>query len=440
MAKLNSSNVFGDLGVSGNTTSKSMNIIDATVGIFLTSPSQSFDYKIDLGNDYLNLVGQNGYGIRMNENGRLGLGPNQSPNPLTADVVCTELHSFDGISADGVFSGNGSGLLNVNADTIDSLDSTSFLRSNTNDIFSGGYIRFNDNSEARFGSGSDLRIDHDGTNNWFRSYNDGADTIFQVQDGVGTSRYFHMRNDGDFEIDGIYSGNGSGLTNVDAATVDGLNGSAFIRSNSNDNVTADTEWQDNYEIRLGSSADFRMWFNGSHTYFRSYHDGGNIYFRGDDSNGTYAPLLYMVNATTAPYLRLFRKGVERLRTTSAGVTVYDDVTANSDRRLKENIETLTDTLDGIGQIRGVRYNRIDGDDREKVRIGVIAQEVEKVFPELVYEQEHGDDFDEEVYKEVNYMKLSAVLVQGINEQQKTINSLQEQINELKEIVGNGKSE
>lgn len=131
---------------------------------------------------------------------------------------------FRGAVTAASFSGSGSGLTSVDADTVDGqhasaflgvndkaadsnlldgINSTEFVRSNANDIKTG-YLRFNDNYELRLGSGSDLRIDHDGTNNWFRSYNHGADNIFQVQDSGGASRYFHMRNYGNMEIDGKF--------------------------------------------------------------------------------------------------------------------------------------------------------------------------------------------------------------------------------------------
>ncbi len=61
------------------------------------------------------------------------------------------------------------------------------------------------------------------------------------------------------------------------------------------------------------------------------------------------------------------------------------------------------------------------------QIGLIAQEVEKVFPELVRTDDNG-------YKAVSYEKLTVVLLEGIKEQQKQIESLQNQIGELKTIM------
>ena len=69
-----------------------------------------------------------------------------------------------GIITASSFSGNGASLTNVNADTLDSLDSTQFLRSDAADIKSAGSLTFNDNIQALFGNSADLKIYHNGTN------------------------------------------------------------------------------------------------------------------------------------------------------------------------------------------------------------------------------------------------------------------------------------
>ncbi len=111
---------------------------------------------------------------------------------------------------------------------------------------------------------------------------------------------------------------------------------------------------------------------------------------------------------------------ERLRISAAGNANFSGtVTANSDETLKENVVGITNALDKVMDLRGVYFNRIgkNYDDRE---IGVIAQEVEKVLPELVKENPDGT-------KAVAYQNMVAVLIEAIKEQQ-------EQINELKETV------
>ena len=90
---------------------------------------------------------------------------------------------------------------------------------------------------------------------------------------------------------------------------------------------------------------------------------------------------------------------------AGAATFNDNVTAYSDERLKDNIETLEDGLDKVEQLRGVTYTR---DEREN--IGVIAQEVEKILPEIVLTAD-----DEMGTKSVDYSRLTAVLIEAVKD-------------------------
>ena len=90
---------------------------------------------------------------------------------------------------------------------------------------------------------------------------------------------------------------------------------------------------------------------------------------------------------------------------AGAATFNDNVTAYSDERLKDNIETLTDGLAKVEQLRGVTYTR---DDKEN--IGVIAQEIEKILPEIVLTAD-----DEMGTKSVDYSRITAVLIEAVKE-------------------------
>lgn len=94
-----------------------------------------------------------------------------------------------------------------------------------------------------------------------------------------------------------------------------------------------------------------------------------------------------------------------------------DITAFSDSRIKENIETLPNALESVKQMRGVTYNKIG---EEKQSIGVIAQEVQSVLPELV--SEHNDGM-----LSVAYGNITAVLIEAIKEQQNQIDNLKSKL-------------
>lgn len=96
------------------------------------------------------------------------------------------------------------------------------------------------------------------------------------------------------------------------------------------------------------------------------------------------------------------------------------ITEASDERIKENIETIESPLEKIQALRGVSYNKKDNPDN--LEIGFIAQEVEKVVPELVKTE---DDM-----KSVSYARTVALLVEGMKEQQKQIEILTTRIKVL----------
>ena len=109
-------------------------------------------------------------------------------------------------------------------------------------------------------------------------------------------------------------------------------------------------------------------------------------------------------------------------------TIAGDLSINSDARLKANIISLGSTLAKVLQIDGKSYT-MKKDENKKQKIGVLAQDIEKVFPELVSES-NG-------VKSVNYQGLVPVLINALKEQQTEIEILKEQqaeIDELKEMV------
>jgi hypothetical protein len=97
---------------------------------------------------------------------------------------------------------------------------------------------------------------------------------------------------------------------------------------------------------------------------------------------------------------------------NASTTTFKDIILNgriittSDRKLKTNIHPLTNTLQHIRDIHGHSYQRVD-QDTERVQIGLIAQEVETSYPELVTEEEGT--------KRVDYISFIAVLLECIKE-------------------------
>ena len=104
----------------------------------------------------------------------------------------------------------------------------------------------------------------------------------------------------------------------------------------------------------------------------------------------------------------------------------------SDARFKTNITTLVDALENLKKLRGVSYDWDQDSNPERnfdnsKQIGLIAQEIEKVYPELVNTDAKG-------YKSVEYSKLVAVLIEAIKEQAKLIEQQQNSLNQTKASI------
>ena len=105
----------------------------------------------------------------------------------------------------------------------------------------------------------------------------------------------------------------------------------------------------------------------------------------------------------------------------------NDFISTSDRRLKENIETLEDPFLVLNQLEPVSYNwTLTG----QKGFGLIAQEVEQVIPELVLEIDTNttEKNSDNKIKTVDYGKIVCVLIEAIKVQQVMINNLNNKIN------------
>ena len=94
-------------------------------------------------------------------------------------------------------------------------------------------------------------------------------------------------------------------------------------------------------------------------------------------------------------------------------TLVGTLTESSDVALKTNINTIDSALNKVNQMRGVSYDRTDTNISST---GLIAQELEKIAPELVQ--------DNEEYKSVSYTKLTAYLVEAIKELSNKVKDLE----------------
>ena len=127
----------------------------------------------------------------------------------------------------------------------------------------------------------------------------------------------------------------------------------------------------------------------------------------------------------------------------------DVIAYYSDERLKTKVGSIENALDKISKLNGFYYVENDlaksfGYKNEKRQLGLSAQEVQEVLPEIVTLAPFDMDTDDngnilgsksgEDYLTVNYAKVVPLLVEGIKEQTEIIKSQQKQIDELKEMI------
>ena len=102
---------------------------------------------------------------------------------------------------------------------------------------------------------------------------------------------------------------------------------------------------------------------------------------------------------------------------AGAATFNNDITAFSDRRLKTDIKNIENALPKVMQMQGVYYKRNDVEDARE-QIGVLAQDMEAILPEVVLTAD-----DEMQTKSVDYGKITSVLIEAIKELKKEINEL-----------------
>lgn len=179
-----------------------------------------------------------------------------------------------------------------------------------------------------------------------------------------------------------------------------------------------------YAISNTASGLYVSQFSNSSTYYSALTITSNNQIGG----ANYAGLLTLTNSAGGSnpnkYIRINSTGgLEIINSAYSSVlytfdnsgnfTALQNITAYSDERLKSNISTISNALDKVKALRGVEF-----DKDEKHNIGVIAQEVRKVIPEVVHESA-----DENKTLSVAYGNLIGLLIEAIKELSKKVENL-----------------
>jgi hypothetical protein len=167
--------------------------------------------------------------------------------------------------------------------------------------------------------------------------------------------------------------------------------------------------------------------------FTSANDNGNFSVRSISSNASspatmsfHRPGIYAINMglDTDNVFKIggWSAGIVSMALTGGGsMTLAGTLTINSDIKLKENLVTIPNALNKVKALTGYNYNRIGSD---KLEMGVVAQEVQAILPELVQADSEGT-------LSVAYQNMVALLIEAVKEQSIQIASLEEQVKELR---------
>jgi hypothetical protein len=323
---------------------------------------------------------------------RGGAHNNTENNPGTGGTVAMTLDSSSNLAVTGnvsatAFSGNGSGLTGVTAGSL------------------ANSVTFN-NGGAGAASGSTFN----GSNSVTVSWNTiAAVTTNNTNQTIAGTKTFSGTIIANNTITGSVSGNSATATTLQTARL--INGTSF---NGSANITtlnwgtARTIWGQSINGSANITAPVRPAV-GSVT-------APAFSTSGDTNTGIYFSAADTMNVTTGGTLAATFAA-------NGNFTAAGEVTAFSDARLKDNIEVIADPLTKILKLRGVTFTRTDQEDKERVHMGVIAQEVEQYFPEVVHTTSDGT-------KTVNYGAMAGAFIEAFKEQQSQIDELRAMIKKL----------
>jgi hypothetical protein len=337
----------------------------------------------------------------------------------------------------GYFAGNGSVTTDNTAIGWNALSGNSNGSSN----FAGGSQALDSNSQGSFNTGAGMLTLHNngnGNNNSALGYKAGPDIGFSSLNNTTAIGALADVTANNSLVLGSING-------VNGATADTSVGIGTTAPASTLDVEANMAARSAPILLLKNNAAIQSGANGNAIDLRFAPDGGssvgdpNAYIRvQEDGNSQYGAFMSFATmadggAGSGP--------IERIRITangSVGVGVSspthifqvgqglgaafaDSWSTYSSRRWKTNIQTLPDALAKVEQLRGVSYD-LKGNGKHE--IGVIAEEVGQVVPEVVSYEENGKDA-----QGVDYSRLTALLIEAVKQQQQQIRDQQKQVRE-----------
>jgi len=211
-----------------------------------------------------------------------------------------------------------------------------------------------------------------------------------------------------------------------------VNGSLYVNSSGNvgigttSPVASSLDSTANKVLRIGGATLPTLVFSLTSSAQESeiIHDGGGLFFKiGGHATATNNYFSFWTEETNSQFTP-----TERLRIAADGTFTGSASNDISDARLKENVTAVEGALDKIMQLRGVSFNwKPEAKMTNRAQLGVIAQEVETVFPELVL----NTSIFGEGYKSVQYGGFTAPFIEAIKELNTKVDTLKTENEALK---------
>jgi len=402
----------------------------------------------------------------LNVVGGTGVTANANDIAIGQDVATSANVLFAAVSASGNISGSESGsFLNVNV---------------TDNLHVSNDIKLIDNGNVLFGAANDMNITHNGTDSFIDNYKgdlnirtheankdivfmtgstayltiDSSATKVQVDKNMVFSDDVQAQFGGNVDLR-IYSDDSNSyidnenndlIIQNDATdkdiilkSDDGSDGTtAYITldgSASDIKVAKNMQLADSVELRLGSDNDLRIVDNGSNGFIDNYTgalflraqaDNEDIILQADNGSGGLTTYLQIDGGDET--VKVAKPLNVSANISGSQIEASGDVIAfgSSDRNLKDNITPIENPLEKMEKIGGYTFDWNDKQDTYKGHdIGVVAQEIQSVLPEIVASRANG-------YLGVKYEKIVPLLIESIKENTKQIKELKQEINEIKE--------
>jgi len=281
------------------------------------------------------------------------------------------------------------------------------------------------------GSGANLFIDGEGTPQFlFNNGNVGIGTSspsrkLDVQDNSSNPAVF-IQQVGSGDALSVYSNTSSSTQTIFKATSLGTGLNAFyVKGNGKVGIgttspSAKLEVAGDVTISTSTGKLHYKDQTGAAFTYNTYVSGGDYFIQYNNNTPSFrfaANNLYIGEG--------FSGGGSRLVVGTSGDgsnAIANAWTVFSDRRFKENIQTIKNPLELVMSLHGVTYEWRKSGNND---IGFIAQEVEEIVPIIVYTDEKTG------YKSVDYARMTPILIEAMQEQQKMIEDLQKEIELLK---------